>query len=88
MTTPEVTDIQNPDTVRDVFEAVAGVLLRRGRVEIDGFGAFELRRRKPQRARNPRTGERIDVPAKTVVRFAPATALKSRAAGIKELPHD
>ena len=88
MTTPELSETVNPDAVREVFEAVAGVLVKRGRVEVAGFGAFELRRRKPSRARNPRTGERIDVPAKTVVRFAPAAALKSRAAAVEELPHN
>jgi nucleoid DNA-binding protein len=88
MTTPELTDIQNPNAIRDVFEAVTAILVKRGRVEIAGFGAFELRRRKPHRARNPRTGERVDVPAKIVVGFTPAAALKSRAAGITELPRD
>jgi nucleoid DNA-binding protein len=50
-----------------------------GRVVIPDFGIFELRRRRPTRARNPRTGERIEIPARTVVRFKPAATLKTRA---------
>ena len=46
------------------------------------FGVFELVTRKARRARNPRTGERIDVLAKTVVRFKPAWALQERAEAI------
>jgi len=72
--------------VRRVFDAVAAALVASGRVEVDGFGVFELHRRKTTQARNPRTGERIAAPAKTVVRFKPARALKSRAAEVTELP--
>jgi integration host factor subunit beta len=72
--------------VRRVFDVVTAALVAGGRVEVDGFGVFELHRRKPTQARNPRTGERIAVPAKTVVRFKPARALKARAAEVTELP--
>jgi nucleoid DNA-binding protein len=81
--TPMTTD---PDELRGVFESLAAALLASGRVEVNGFGVFELVRRKPSRARNPRTGDRIDVPAKTVVRFKPARALKARAAAVTDLP--
>lgn len=74
------------DLTRQVFEDVAQILLQRGRVEVHGFGTFELVRRKPRRARNPRTGERIDIPARTAVRFSPAAALKKRAATVTEIP--
>jgi nucleoid DNA-binding protein len=75
----------DPAEVRRVFDAVADALVAGGRVEVDGFGVFELYRRKPTRARNPRTGERIAVPAKTVVRFKPARVLRARAAGVPPL---
>ena len=86
MTTRELTEAQPGDAVQQVFEAVVDVLLKRGRVAIHGFGAFELVRRKPRRARNPRTGERIEVPARTAVRFVPARTLKDRAAPIISVP--
>jgi nucleoid DNA-binding protein len=62
------------------FEIVAKQLLATGRVAVPGFGVFELYRQKPRRYRNPRTGDAIDVPARTVARFKPATALKARVA--------
>jgi nucleoid DNA-binding protein len=80
------TPTQPDDLTRQVFEDVTQILLQRGRVEVHGFGTFELVRRKPRRARNPRTGERIDLPAKTAVRFVPAGALKKRAATVAEIP--
>jgi len=86
MTTPELAESQSD--VAQVFAAVSDVLLKRGRVEIDGFGVFELRRRKPRRARNPRTGARIDVLATTTIRFTPAKSLKTNAASISDVPLD
>ena len=52
---------------------------------LDGFGIFELQRRSARRARNPRTGERLDVPAKVVVKFRPAKALKEHAEQLPDL---
>ena len=86
MTTPELTEAVGDSTVKQVFDAVAELLLKRGSVEIDGFGAFALCQRKARRARNPRTGERIDVPAKVVVKFTPAGALKRRARQLPGVP--
>ena len=88
MSTHEPGDPQPDSAARRVFDGVADLLVARGRVEINGFGTFELVRRKPRLARNPRTGDRIEVPARTVVRFLPARSLKSRAAGITQLPLD
>lgn len=81
MTTPELSKaVGGENTVERVFTAVVAALMKKGRVEIDGFGTFELHQRKARRARNPRTGERIDVPAKVVVKFTPAGTLKRQAA--------
>ncbi len=76
----------NPGEIQRVFDAVATALLTSGRVEVSGFGVFELYRRKATRARNPRTGAAIPVPPKTVVRFKAARALQARAATVTELP--
>lgn len=62
--------------VSQVFGAVIAELMEAGRVRIDGFGDFELFRQAPREARNPRTGDRITVPTRTVVRFKPAAALQ------------
>lgn len=80
MTSPELLDaVPEPDAVRRVFDAVTTVLLENGRVEIGGFGVFELVHRKPRSARNPRTGARVQVPARAAIRFRPADGLKSQA---------
>jgi len=86
MTTSEVKVALADAGVRGAFEVVAEILLKQGRVEIDGFGIFELKRRSARRARNPRTGDRLDVPAKVVVKFRPAKALKEHAEQLPDVP--
>jgi DNA-binding protein HU-beta len=43
-----------------------------------GVGSFKVRRRKPRKGRNPRTGEELQIPARKVITFSPAKALKER----------
>ena len=86
MTTLELTEAAGEAAVKQVFGAVAELLLKRGSVEIDGFGEFALCQRKARLARNPRTGARIDVPAKVVVKCIPASALKRRAVKLPGVP--
>ena len=51
--------------------------LRAGdKIEIRGFGSFRTRQRKPRVGRNPKTGERVDVPAKKIPFFKPSKELK------------
>ncbi|QJW94007.1 HU family DNA-binding protein [Frigoriglobus tundricola] len=87
MTTPELSKaLGTEDAARKVFDTVAEVLMTQKRVEIDGFGAFEVFERKARIARNPRTGARLDVPAKRAVKFKPANALKRRAEQLPDAP--
>lgn len=51
------------------------------RIEIRGFGSFDLRQRKARVARNPRTGEAVNVPAKPHIYFRPTGDLKRRVGG-------
>ena len=52
--------------------------LRRGeKVELRGFGSFRLRHRDARRGRNPKTGDRVDVPPKLVPFFKPGKELKA-----------
>lgn len=48
------------------------------RLEFRDFGVFELKRRKERTARNPKTGEAVHVPARTVVAFKPGRIMKQR----------
>ncbi len=87
MTTPELSrSLGSEDAVQKVFDALAGLLMKQKKVEIEGFGTFEVFERKARIARNPRTGARIDVPPKSAVRFKPANSLKRRAEQIPSAP--
>jgi DNA-binding protein HU-beta len=47
-----------------------------GEVPLKGLGKFKVQRRQARMGRNPATGEAIEIPAKTVVKFTVAKALK------------
>jgi integration host factor subunit beta len=55
--------------VETIFESIKEALAKGGKVEIRGFGNFRLRSRKARKARNPKTGEAVDVPPKKVPYF-------------------
>ncbi len=59
-----------------LFEAMTTALQREEEVRVVGFGSFAVSRRKGAKGRNPRTGEEIDIPASTTVRFKPGKSLK------------
>ena len=59
-----------------VFGSILETLHRGEKVELRGFGSFRLRRREPHRGRNPRTGDRVDVPSKRVAYFKPGKELR------------
>jgi DNA-binding protein HU-beta/integration host factor subunit beta len=77
---------QAHEIVQRVFDDIIETLLREGRIELRNFGVFEVRRRKPRRARNPRTGETVQVPAKLVVSFKAGRELGQRLAELNEMP--
>ena len=62
--------------VETVFGAIAESLRRGEKVELRGFGSFRPRCREPRRGRNPRTGDRVNVPSKRIVYFTPGKELK------------
>ncbi|KPJ51052.1 hypothetical protein AMJ40_01130 [candidate division TA06 bacterium DG_26] len=64
--------------VDSIFDGIASSLQRGKRVTLVGFGSFEVRRRAPRRARNPRTGTIINVPAKRVPKFRPGAELRKK----------
>ncbi|MCK5503923.1 MAG: integration host factor subunit beta [Thermodesulfovibrionia bacterium] len=55
--------------VETIFESVKEALAKGGKVEIRGFGNFRLRSRNARKARNPKTGESVEVPPKKVPYF-------------------
>jgi DNA-binding protein HU-beta len=67
--------------VAAVVDAIRDGLKRGEKVAVAGFGVFETAERGPSRARNLQTGEAIDVPAMTQVRFRPGKGLKDAVNG-------
>lgn len=62
--------------VESVIKHIQSALLDGDEVRIPGFGNFKVTDRKATTARNPRTGETVQVPASKVAKFAPAKGLK------------
>jgi integration host factor subunit beta len=62
--------------VDTVFDSIKESLSRGEKIEIRGFGNFRLKQRKPRTARNPKTGESVQVPSKSVLHFKVGKALK------------
>jgi nucleoid DNA-binding protein len=61
-----------------VFDGIVETLQKEGRVELRNFGVFQVKRRKPRTARNPRTGEKVQVPARSTVTFKPGREMLER----------
>ena len=61
-----------------LMTADADALAKGDRVELRGFGAFSVRHRKARKGRNPRTGEAVEVEAKSVPFFRPGKELRAR----------
>ncbi len=59
-----------------LFDSVIGALKSGDKIEIRGFGSFRTRQRNPRIGRNPKTGAKVDVPAKKVPYFKPAKELR------------
>lgn len=67
---------QTEIVVETVFESIKDALRGGEKIEIRGFGNFRLKDRKPRKARNPKTGETVDVPQKKAIRFKTGKALR------------
>jgi DNA-binding protein HU-beta len=75
----EQADLKKADAERALaafVDTVAKALSRGQSLQITGFGTFEPRKRAARKARNPQTGEEIDVPATTVPAFRAGKSLK------------
>ena len=70
--------------VDTVFESIIEALKRGEKIELRGFGSFRLRKREPRKGRNPKTGERVEVPATRVPYFRMGKELKAVLGGSGE----
>ena len=73
-----LTQLKTKEIVQKTFDAIIETLLSERRIELRNFGVFEVKRRKARKARNPRTGERVDVEPKYVVTFKPGKEMEER----------
>ena len=81
-----LTRSQVSEVIRRVLDGITEALVSEGRLELRNFGVFEVRGRRPRRARNPRTGEAVDVPARRVVTFKPGRKTGERVGRLAEVP--
>jgi len=61
-----------------ILEAMSDALRRAERIEIRGFGSFDVNYRQPRKGRNPKSGESVHVPAKYVPHFKAGKELRER----------
>ena len=71
-----LTQLKTKDIVQRTLDAIIHTLVSEGRIELRNFGVFEVKRRAPRKARNPRTGDKVYVPSKNVVTFKPRKELE------------
>ena len=71
------------EAVQLVFDGIIETLQEEGRIELRNFGVFEVKRRRARKARNPRTGERVNVPARMVVAFKPGREMEEGMSRLK-----
>jgi nucleoid DNA-binding protein len=81
-----LTQTQAKEIIQRVLNGIMETLVMEGRIELRNFGVFEVKQRKARQARNPRTGEKVDVPEKMVVAFKPGREMVQRVGQVKKLP--
>jgi len=72
----ELTRKDSEVIVETIFGSIVRSLHTGDKIEIRGFGSFRTRQRKPRIGRNPKTGDRVEVPAKKIPFFKPSKELK------------
>jgi len=81
-----LTQLKTKEIVQKTFEAIIDTLVEDSdhRIELRNFGVFEVKKRAARKARNPRTGSRVDVPEKYVVTFKPGKEMEERVLQLQE----
>jgi len=72
----QLTKKQAETIVNIVFDSIVESLRSGQKIELRGFGSFRLRSRKSRTGRNPKTGEKVEVPSKKIPYFKPGKELK------------
>ena len=75
---PEFQPKEIENMVKEILERISQSLENGQRVEVRGFGSFSLHHRQSRKGRNPKTGESVELKAKSVPYFKPGKELKDR----------
>lgn len=81
----DLPQLRTKELVQRTFDALIEALVREGRIELRNFGVFQIKKREARIARNPRTGEKVSVQAKSVVTFKPGKEMEAR---VRELDRE
>jgi len=73
----EITKVKAVEAVEAVFEAMKSAMRRGERIELRGFGVFQVKPRKKGIGRNPRSGREVRIPPGKTIRFKPGKDLRS-----------
>ncbi len=79
-----LTQLKTKEIVQKTFDAIVKTLVEDGRIELRNFGVFEVKKRAARKARNPRTGDKVFVPEKSVVTFKPGKEMEERVRQLEE----
>ncbi len=72
-----ITKVKAVEAVEAVFEAMKAAMRRGERIELRGFGIFQVKPRKKGVGRNPRTGQEVRIPPGKTIRFKPGKNLRN-----------
>ena len=81
----DLPQLRTKELVQRTFDALIEALVREGRIELRNFGVFQIKKREARMARNPRTGAKVPVLAKSVVTFKPGKEMEAR---VRELDRE
>ncbi len=79
-----LTQLKTKEIVQKTFDTIVEALVTDGRIELRNFGVFEVKKRAARKARNPRTGDKVQVPEKFVVTFKPGKEMEARVRQLEE----
>lgn len=75
---PQFNHIDAEMAVKTILDSLSDALGRHDRIEIRGFGSFSINIRPARKGRNPKTGNKVDVPKKAAPHFKPGNELRER----------
>lgn len=81
-----LTQLKTKEIVQWTFDAIIETLITEKRIELRNFGVFEVKRREARKARNPRTGDPVEVGPKNVVTFQPGKEMEEQVRVMELVP--